>query len=96
MEKEKELEDYSISLVLLNFIYYFAKGYYLRGLITMLISVILPKGFYFVVGLFLGFFINNVEVKKSKLSCKSCFIACVSVVVFCGLKYLRFMLVHSL
>lgn len=83
----KPLGGISIGAFIFNFMYYIAKGNYLVGLYNMLICLILPKGFYFFIGMAFGFFRNNSKEKSSRFETKNILLACCSMVVYMFLKY---------
>lgn len=86
----------SLTAYFLHFIYYLSKGYWKRGVGFLIVSAILPKYCYFIIGLFAGFWLDNSEVKQEKVKIKNIVVACLGVLLFCVLKYVRVMFLHSL
>lgn len=94
-EENKEKDDYSLSAFFLTFVYYFAKKDYTTGLAFLITTVILPKNLYFVVGLIAGFFVGKGKIRGKNITATGILISCLSLLVYCGLKYLRYMLVGA-
>lgn len=94
--QDNEDDDYSLSAFFLTFVYYFAKRDYVTGISFLITTVVLPKSLYFVVGLIAGFFVGKGKIKSKNISASGILISCLSLLVFCGLKYLRYMLVGSI
>lgn len=94
--QDNEDDDYSLSAFFLTFVYYFAKRDYVTGIAFLVTTVVLPKSLYFVAGLIAGFFVGKGKIKSKNISASGILISCLSLLVFCGLKYVRYMLVGSI
>lgn len=93
VNKGKNKDDYSLSAFFLTFIYYFMKGNWKVGFALLLSVAVLPKNYYFVVGLIAGFFVG--KDREHEVSLKGALIACLGLLLLCILKVLRYKLVGS-
>lgn len=90
---EKDKSMFRFSAFLFTFAYCFAKGKWRDGIISFIITIILPLQLYFVFGLAFGFYESKGNDKK--VTPGSAFISCVSVLVFCIAKILMKKLVGT-
>lgn len=94
---DEDAEDnksmFRFSAFLFTFAYCFAKGKWRDGIISIIITIILPLQLYFVFGLAFGFYESKGKDKKATPG--SAFISCVSVLVFCIAKVLMKKLVGT-
>lgn len=87
---EEEVFNYSLGAFFGTFLYYIMVGDWRLSIVSFLTAVLIPLRSYLFLGLVLGFFAGkgwNVKIKWSPLRL---IIACLSVILFCTLKIVRF------
>ena len=86
-KEEKEKEDgFNFWAFLLTGIYYIYRGKYPLGIFFLIITILVPLNYYFIIGLCCGFFTSVVKYKATVLSIV---LSSVSVLVFIVLKTAR-------
>ena len=96
MRVEDENNETSLIAFFLSFAYYFAKREWGYGIVMLVLSVSFSVKYYFVLGILSGFIFGTGGSKSKKVSMIGVLISCISVLVFCALKVLRFRLLGKI
>lgn len=95
--KDVENFKYNFWAFFFTFAYYFSKGDWLVGSILLIVEGLIPMKDYFLLGLLVGYLATNkLKPSKTGVSVLRFIISCISVVVFCTLKMVKYSFVGSL
>lgn len=78
---EGKKKNFNFIAFLLCGVYYIGAGYFIPGLIMLIITIIVPASGYFIIGLCCGFISNNLKSNASVLSISLAVLSCVLFVV---------------